>query len=92
MSEVPAQPRWFRFSLSSILWLMLTIALGAGAIRERNARVRVEALHNSTSMLLQTKQDLVKEIDALAKQRDEAYNEVYGLRMKLRPTAADPTP
>ncbi len=92
MSEVPAQPRWFRFSLASILWLMLTIALAAGAIRERNARVRVEALHNSTSMLLQTKQDLVKEIDALAKHRDEAYNEVYGLRMKLRPTASGPAP
>ena len=92
MSDAPTTRSWFRFNLSSIFWLVLTIALAAAALREHNARVRVESLHNSMSLLAQTKQDLVKEIEQLAKQRDDAYNEVYGLRMKLRPTAPDSAP
>jgi cell division protein FtsB len=45
MSETPTPPRrrWFQFSLSSLLWLMVVLAIAAFGVRERRERRQLEA-------------------------------------------------
>jgi hypothetical protein len=44
MMNIPTTPRrWYQFSIASLLWVMLVVALAVAGMRERSQRMALEA-------------------------------------------------